>query len=168
MSSPAQISPRSIADKSEKSSLLKAIRMALEIESAAVRHNTQTFNGGRYGAIAAIPNYEELKDKTRAIKEAAVARLPELLQETERSVRRNGGHFFLARTADDASRYITGVCRQRDVRLVVKGKSMTSEEIHLNRHLEAAGIEVAETDLAEFILQLADEQPSHIIGPALH
>ncbi|MBV9074707.1 MAG: LUD domain-containing protein, partial [Acidobacteria bacterium] len=133
-----------------------------------VRHNTQTFNSSRYGAISAIPNYEELKNKTRAIKEAALARLPELLQETERSVRRNGGHFFLARTADDASRYITGVCRQRDVRLVVKGKSMTSEEIHLNRHLEAAGIEVAETDLAEFILQLADEQPSHIIGPALH
>jgi iron-sulfur cluster protein len=142
--------------------------MALEIESAAVRHNTQTFNNGRYRAIAAIPDYEALKNKTRAIKEAALVRLPELLKQTEESVKRNGGHFFLARNGMEASRYITEVCREHQVRLVVKGKSMTSEEIHLNRHLEEVGIEVSETDLAEFILQIADEQPSHLIGPALH
>lgn len=169
MSSPAPIaSPRTVANKSDKPVLLAAIRMALEIESPAVRHNTQAFNSSRYIATAAIPDYNQLKDKTRATKEAAIARLPELLTTLEASVSRNGGHFFLARTGDDAAHYITKVCTDHQVRLVVKGKSMTSEEIHLNHHLEAAGIEVAETDLAEFILQIADEQPSHLIGPAIH
>ena len=161
-------SPRSVANKSHRSALLAAIRMTLEIESAAVRHNTQTFNQGRYRATATIPDYDTLKAQTRAIKEAALIRLPDLIKQTEESVTRNGGHFFLARSGHDASRYITQVCRKHQVRLVVKGKSMTSEEVHLNHSLEEAGIEVAETDLAEFILQLADEQPSHLIGPAIH
>ena len=168
MSSPVLPSPRAVANKSQKSALLAAIRMTLEIESAAVRHNTQTFNAGRYRAVAAIPDYEALKNKTRAIKEAALVRLPELLKQTEESIKRNGGHFFLAKNGSEASHYITEVCRKNQVRLVVKGKSMTSEEIHLNHHLEEVGIEVAETDLAEFILQIANEQPSHLIGPALH
>src|SRR5690349_11221407 len=169
MSAPAStISPRSVASKSEKSTLLRAIRMALDIESAAVRHNTQTFNRGRYEAVAAIPDYNALKDRARTIKEAAIARLPQLLQQVEASVTRNGGRFFLAKDGAEASQYITRVCGERQVRLVVKGKSMTSEEVHLNRHLEEAGIEVAETDLAEFILQVADEQPSHLVGPAIH
>ena len=169
MSSPEPIaSPRSVANKSEKPALLAAIHMALEIESPAVRHNTQAFNSGRYLATAAIPDYDLLKDKARATKEAAIARLPELLTTVEASVKRNGGHFFLARTGEDAARYITKVCTDHQVRRVVKGKSMTSEEVHLNHHLEAAGIEVAESDLAEFILQIADEQPSHLIGPAIH
>ncbi|HWC16642.1 MAG TPA: LUD domain-containing protein [Terriglobales bacterium] len=169
MSAPVSaISPRSVASKSDKSALLKAIRMALDIESPAVRHNTQTFNRGRYEAVAAIPDYNALKDKARAIKEAAIARLPQLLEQVEASVKRNGGHFFLAKDGAEASRYITQVCREHQVRLLVKGKSMTSEEVHLNHHLEDAGIEVAETDLAEFILQVADEQPSHLIGPAIH
>jgi len=161
-------SPRSVADKREKSALLAAIRMALAVESSAVRHNTQTFNRGRYAATALIPDYDALKDRTRAIKEDAIARLPELLSEVEASVKRNGGHFFLAKDGVEASRYISEVCKRHQVRLVVKGKSMTSEEIHLNHFLEEAGIEVAETDLAEFILQIADEQPSHVVGPAIH
>jgi iron-sulfur cluster protein len=165
---PRTISPRSVADKSAKPALLAAIRMALEVESPAVRHNTQTFNRGRYEATAVIPNYDALKDQARAIKQAAIARLPELLPKLESSVKRNGGHFFLAKDGEQASRYITQLCRDRQVHLVVKGKSMTAEEVHLNHHLEEAGIEVAETDLAEFILQIANEQPSHVVGPAIH
>ena len=169
MSTPAAaISPRSVADKSQKPAMLKAIRMALAIESPAVRHNTQTFNNGRYEAVAVIPDYNALKDRARAIKEDAIARLPQLLAQVEASVKRNGGHFFLAKDGREASRYITQICREHQVRLLVKGKSMTSEEVHLNHHLEEAGIEVAETDLAEFILQIADEQPSHVVGPAIH
>src|SRR5579864_787585 len=146
-------SPRSVADKREKSALLASIRMALAIESPAVRHNTQTFNRGRYLATALIPDYEALKNQTRAIKEDAIARLPELLRQAEASVARNGGHFFLAKDGAEAARYVTDVCRRHRVRSLVKGKSMTSEEIHLNHALEHAGIEVSETDLAEFILQ---------------
>ena len=167
--SPATIpSPRSVADKREKSALLASIRMALALESSAVRHNTQTFNRGRYLATGLIADYDALKDRTRAIKQDAIARLPELLSQVQASVQRNGGHFFLAKNGDEASRYITEVCTRNQVRLVVKGKSMTSEEVHLNHSLEDAGIEVAETDLAEFILQIADEQPSHFVGPAIH
>jgi iron-sulfur cluster protein len=168
IASPQIESPRAVANKTRKHALLAAIRMALRVESPAVRHNTQTFNRGRYAAVRAIPDYAALKDQARAIKEDAIARLPELIATLEKSVQRNGGHFYLAADAHDASEYIAGVCKRSRVKLVVKGKSMTSEEIHLNPALEALGIEVAETDLAEFILQYADEQPSHIIGPAIH
>lgn len=165
---PSTTPARAVADKSRKSALLAAIRMALEIESPAVRHNTQTFNRGRYAAIASLEDYEALKDRAKAIKEDAIARLPQLLDALENSVAKNGGHFFLAKDGASASRYIADVCRASGASLVVKGKSMTSEEAGLNRVLETEGIEVAETDLAEFILQAADEQPSHIIGPAIH
>lgn len=165
---PAPESPRAVANKSSKRTLLAAIRMALRIESPAVRRNTQTFNRNRYAAIGALADYDQLKDRTRAIKERAIAVLPELLATLEASVKRNGGHFYLARDAHDATHYIAGVCTRAGARLVVKGKSMTSEEVGLNHVLQAQGIEVAETDLAEFILQVADEQPSHIIAPAIH
>ena len=160
--------PRDIANKSDRNHLLRAIRMALEIESPAVRRNTQTFNRGRYRAAAAIPDYEVLKDQARRIKEKAIASLPELVQTLKTAVRSRGGHVFVASTAADACRYILDVCHWRAAKLVVKGKTITSEEIRLNHVLEGDGIEVVETDLAEFILQAANEQPSHFIAPALH
>lgn len=161
-------SPRAVADKSRKKALVSAIRMALGVESAAVRHNTQTFNRGRYAAVSRLPDYDALKDRARAIKEDAIARSTELLAQLEASVRARGGNFYLAQDASEARRYISEVCRRTSARIVVKGKSMTSEEVGLNHELEAAGIEVVETDLAEFILQAADEQPSHVIAPAIH
>jgi len=165
---PADINPRQVANKSDKKALLDAIRMTLSVQSSAVRRNTQTFNRNRYAATALLPDYNELKDRARQIKENDIANLPELLRQLEASVRANGGHFYLAKTAADADQYIRDVLLRHEAKLVVKGKSITSEEIKLNHALEAAGITVAETDLAEFILQVADEQPSHIIAPALH
>jgi iron-sulfur cluster protein len=165
----AQIeSPREFANKSDKRNLLRAIRMTLETESAAIRFNTQDHNRRRYTATEALPDYDALKDRARKIKEQAIAQLPELLRALEEAVRGRGGRVFVAATAEDACRYVLDVCEERGARLVVKGKSITSEEIRLNRALESAGIEVAESDLAEFILQLADEQPSHIVAPAIH
>lgn len=165
---PVDIQPRQVANKSDKRALLDAIRMTLKIQSPAVRHNTQTFNRNRYVAVAKIADYDELKDRARQIKEQAIADSPRLLKQLEESVVRNGGHFYLAPTAEDANAYIRKVLLEHNVKLVVKGKSITSEETRLNHVLEGAGIKVAETDLAEFILQVADEQPSHIIAPALH
>ena len=165
---PVDIQPRQVANKSDKHALLEAIRMTLNIQSAAIRHNTQTFNRNRYVAVAKLPDYDALKDRARAIKEQAIADSPKLLKQVEESVRRNGGHFYLAPTAADANAYIRDVLVKHEAKLVVKGKSITSEETRLNHVLEVAGIKVAETDLAEFILQVADEQPSHIIAPALH
>ncbi len=160
--------PRTVANKRDKSALLRAIRMALGIESAAVRRNTQNFNRNRYREAAALPDYEALKDEARAIKEHAIGDLPDLLMTLETAIRSRGGNFYLASTAADACRYILGVCQSHGAKLVVKGKSITSEEIRLNHTLEGAGIEVAESDLAEFILQVADEQPSHNVAPAMH
>jgi len=165
---PVDILPRQVANKSDKKMLLAAIRMALGVESATIRHNTQTFNRNRYQTVASIADYDAMKDRARRIKENAIANLLELLGQLDASVRANGGHFFLAKTAADANQYIRDVLLRQQVKLVVKGKSITSEETRLNHALEAAGIEVAESDLAEFILQVADEQPSHIIAPALH
>ncbi len=161
-------SPRAVANKSANENLLRAIRMTLDIQSPAVRRNTQTFNRNRYRATSALPDYEALKDQARKIKEGAIAHLPENIRTLESVLRARGGQVFLAATAEDACGYIVGVCKQHDAKLVVKGKSITSEEVRLNHALEGAGIEVAESDLAEFILQVADEQPSHIIAPALH
>jgi len=160
--------PRAVANKSDQRHLLRAIRMALEIQSPAVRKNTQTFNNNRYRAVAALPDYDALKDQARDIKERAIENLSQLLQQLEATVRGRGGHFFLASNAEEACRYVLGACKRHHAQLVVKAKSITSEEIRLNHVLQSAGIEVAESDLAEFILQVADEQPSHIIAPALH
>jgi iron-sulfur cluster protein len=160
--------PRALANKSDRGNLLRAIRMALDIESPAVRLNTQTFNSNRYRATALLPDYDGLKDEARRIKEKSIASLPELVQTLKSSIRSRGGHVCVASSAEDACRYILDVCRWRGAKLVVKGKSITSEEIRLNPVLEAEVIEVVESDLAEFILQVADEQPSHIIAPAVH
>jgi len=162
------IHSREVADKSVKGALVRAIRMALDVESEAVRRNTQTFNQGRYKATADIEDYEGLKDRARAIKEAAIDNLPELLSRLEAAVTSRGSHFYLARDGVDACNYIKRICLERQARLVVKAKSMTTEEIRLNGVLEQAGIEVVETDLAEFILQVSGEQPSHIVAPAIH
>ncbi len=162
------IHPRDVANKSAKENLTKAIAMALAVENEALRLNTQTFNANRYTALSAIPDYEELKSRARAIKEDSIERLPELIATLTKAVEARGGKVFIAATKDDANNYITNVCRMHEAKLVVKAKSITSEEIELNHALEAAGIEVAETDLAEFILQISNEQPSHIVAPAIH
>ncbi len=160
--------PRDLADKSDKKTLKKAIRMALELENDAVRRNTGTFNANRYKTVSGIEDYEELKQRARTIKEEAIEHLPELLKQLEQNINKRGGHFYLAKDAEDADHYINKICQEHSVRSVVKSKSITSEEIKLNHTLEGSGIEVVETDLAEFILQYADEQPSHIVAPAIH
>ncbi len=162
------IKPKDVANKSSKENFKKAIRMAIELESEAVRRNTNTFNQNRYTAVADIDDYDALKDKARAIKEESIANIPQLIEELKEQITKRGGHFYLAKDAADANEYIKKVCLKHNAELVVKAKSMTSEETKLNRVLQDAGIEVAETDLAEFILQVADEQPSHIVAPAIH
>src|SRR3974377_2357777 len=96
---PIDIQPRQVANKSDKKRLLEALRMTLGVQSAAIRHNTQTFNRNRYTAVARIADYDAIKDRARQTKEKAIANLPELLRQLESSVLANGGHFFLATTA---------------------------------------------------------------------
>ncbi|MFW5916781.1 MAG: LUD domain-containing protein [Halorubrum sp.] len=145
------------------------IRELMETEGDAVAENTRGFNAGRYESTGRLDDYEALKGDARAIKEDAIARLPELIDEVRETVEANGGTVYLADDAADANRYITELAsEERDADRLVKSKSMTSEEIEVNEALEAAGVEVVETDLGEWVLQVADEAPSHIVAPAIH
>ncbi len=142
------------------------IRHLLATEGASVAKNTQGFNQGRYRSVARLDDYEALKRRARAIKEDAIARLPELIAQLTASVEANGGTVYLAADAADANRYICDLAQ--GARRLVKSKSMTTEEIEVNAALQAAGVEVVETDLGEWVLQLAEERPSHIVAPAIH
>ena len=160
--------PKDVADKTSKLNLAKAIKMSLDIENEAVRHNTQNFNANRYKAIAKLDDYNELKDRARSIKEQSIAHLPELIEQLTSVVKSRGGNVLLAKTKEEANEYIKQVCKKHSAKLIVKAKSITTEEIGLNKVLENESIEVAETDLAEFILQVSKEQPSHNVAPAIH
>lgn len=122
----------------------------------------------RAQAVAALPEFEALRDAGKAIKDHTLAHLDLYLETFEANVRARGGHVHWARTAAEAKEIILRLCREAGARMVTKGKSMVSEEVGLNAALEAEGLEVVETDLGEYILQIRKEAPSHIIAPALH
>lgn len=123
---------------------------------------------GTAAAYKSLPEGPQLRERAHEIREKAIANLDILLETLARNVRKNGGKVFFAETAAEAVDYCLEVARRFDVKRVVKGKSMVTEEIGLNAAMHAAGIEVNETDLGEFIIQLAEEHPSHIIAPAIH
>jgi iron-sulfur cluster protein len=144
----------------------RAIRRLMQAEGEAVAENTQTFNAGRYDSVARLDDYEGLKERARAIKEAAIERLPELVEQVREQVEARGGSVYIAEDAADANRHIASIADGAN--RLVKSKSMTTEEIEVNDHLAERGIDVVETDLGEWVLQVADEAPSHIVAPALH
>ncbi|MFD1514871.1 LUD domain-containing protein [Halomarina rubra] len=151
-----------------RSAKAEHIRRILATEGPAVEANTQGFNRGRYESVADLDDYEALKREARRIKEDAIERLPELLDELRAAVEANGGTVYVAADAADATRYVRDVVRDVEGERVVKSKSMTTEEVELNDALAADGVDVVETDLGEWVLQVADETPSHIVAPAIH
>lgn len=122
----------------------------------------------RRQAVAAYPGYERARDQARAIKERAIEDLPALLERLEAAVQAVGGTVHRADDAEHACRIVVEIAAAEDVRVAVKSKSMTTEEIHLNAALEEAGVAVRETDLGEYIVQLAGDRPSHIVAPIIH
>ena len=144
------------------------IRHLLETEGDAVQENLAPFNEQRYAVIEEFDRFEELRSQARALKEDAIEQLPTLIDRVTESVEANGGQVYVAEDEADANRYIRDVVEARNAETLVKSKSMTTEEIEVNEHLEAAGVEVFETDLGEFVLQVADESASHLVGPAIH
>jgi L-lactate dehydrogenase complex protein LldF len=134
----------------------------------ALARLTGTLLAGNRRGYASLADSDELRDRAKRIKEHTLAHLDEYLERLEQSVLRQGGQVHWAATAADARRLIVQIAQERNCKHVVKSKSMTSEEIHLNPALESAGIEVTETDLGEFILQVAGERPSHLVAPAVH
>jgi len=129
---------------------------------------TTKFIGLRKDSFAGFPQGEGLRDQARAIKEATLQKLDHYLEQLADNVERLGGHVHWAATADEARETILKLCRERGVKMAVKSKSMATEEIDLNEALEQAGVTPVETDLGEYIIQLAHEKPSHIIAPAIH
>lgn len=111
---------------------------------------------------------DDMRARARDIRRDNIRRLPQLLTELQSNVRANGGTVVRAADGAEACRYIVGLARARGAHVVAKSKSMATEEIKLNEALEGAGFEVVETDLGEWILQLAGQRPSHIIAPAVH
>jgi L-lactate dehydrogenase complex protein LldF len=126
------------------------------------------FVGRRDAAFGELKDGEALRDRARAIKEHTIANLDKYLIELESSIERLGGTVHWALDGNQACRIILDIARSASVKRVVKSKSMVSEEIGLNEELERAGIEAVETDLGEYIVQLAREKPSHILAPAIH
>ncbi len=133
----------------------------------ALSRSTIRLSTARVNALSAVEG-QRLRNQTRQMKEDVLRRLPELLEQFEANVIANGGQVHWARDAAEANRIILDIARQANVQKVVKAKSMATEEIHLNDALEAAGITPIETDLGEYIIQLAGEPPSHIVAPVVH
>jgi L-lactate dehydrogenase complex protein LldF len=129
---------------------------------------TTKFIGLRRESFDGFPEGDALRDRARAIKEATLQRLDAYLEQLADNVEALGGRVHWADTGEDARDIILRLCRDRGVRMVVKSKSMATEEIELNEALERAGVTPVETDLGEYIIQLAHEKPSHIIAPAIH
>ncbi len=122
----------------------------------------------RSAARDKLPEFDQLRDQARDIKDHTLEYLDLYYEIYEQKVREAGGKVHWAATAEDARDIILKICQAHDAKTVTKGKSMIAEEIALNEHLEAAGITPVETDLGEYIIQLRNEPPSHIIGPAIH
>ncbi|MGE3831439.1 MAG: LutB/LldF family L-lactate oxidation iron-sulfur protein [Parvibaculaceae bacterium] len=115
-----------------------------------------------------LPEFDTLRDEARDIKDHVLAHLDLYLERYEKKVTETGGVVHWAETAEEARQAILGICKRAGAKLVTKGKSMISEEIALNHALEDAGITPVETDLGEYLIQLRNEPPSHIIAPAVH
>ncbi|MGO1119554.1 LutB/LldF family L-lactate oxidation iron-sulfur protein [Rhodovibrionaceae bacterium A322] len=122
----------------------------------------------RLKATTALPEFEQLRDQARDIKNHTLDHLDLYLERYEAKVEENGGQVHWCATAEDARQAVLDICRSVDAKTVTKGKSMITEEIALNDFLEKKGIEPVETDLGEYIIQLRKEAPSHIIAPAVH
>ncbi len=111
---------------------------------------------------------EAMRQQAAQAKRRALSRLPQLLEQAEANLTANGAHVLWAEDGDEANRLVLEIARRHGAQSVVKSKSMVSEEIGLNHALEGQGIEVIETDLGEYIIQLAHETPSHIVAPVIH
>jgi L-lactate dehydrogenase complex protein LldF len=134
----------------------------------ALARGAGRWNLVRHQALAALPDPEAARDRARQIRLETLKHLDRYLEQLEASVQRAGGQVHWAQDAREACNIIRDLALARGVKLVAKGKSMVSEEIDLNPALEAAGLKVVETDLGEYIVQMAGQRPSHITAPALH
>jgi L-lactate dehydrogenase complex protein LldF len=140
-------------------------RLQLAIYTATGRLKESRINTVAHDVL---PDYQELRTQANAIKKHTIENLDHYLEQFERNVQARGGKVVWCKDATEVSDFVLSLARERRARLIVKSKSMTTEEIDLNERLEHHGLESVETDLGEYILQLAHERPYHIVAPALH
>ncbi len=133
----------------------------------ALTRATSRMSGQRTAAMTAVDG-QRLRDQVRQMKEYTLRHLPDLLERLESHLLANGAQVHWAFDAEEARRIILEIARKANVQSVVKAKSMATEEIHLNSALQQAGMRVVETDLGEYIIQLDNEPPSHIVAPVVH
>ncbi len=129
---------------------------------------TDKSRASRAKAISEVAEWESLRSEARLIKEDVIDNLSRYLLELEEKVVKMGGRVHWAKDAEEASAIVVDIARENGVRNVVKSKSMVTEEIELNKHLISNGINTVETDLGEYIVQLSNDHPFHIITPAIH
>lgn len=140
----------------------KQLRDNLRHAMDALRKGRKTLVDTRYN------NWEELRERAKEVKLRSLANLGPLILEFEKNCEANGIKMHFASSADEANRIILSIAKEYEVDTILKGKSMASEEIHLNDFLQANGIEASETDLGEIIIQFVHEEPVHIVVPAIH
>jgi L-lactate dehydrogenase complex protein LldF len=140
-------------------------RLQLAIYSATNRLMTH-----RAGAVRAdlLPDYQELRTEANQLKKHTIEHLDHYLELFEKNVIAHGGKVVYCSDSQEVADFVLGLAKERGAHLIVKSKSMTTEEIHFNERLEKHGLEAVETDLGEYILQLAHQRPYHIVAPALH
>lgn len=139
-----------------------------EIMRQAVVMAQERIGANRQKMVDDLGHWEEWREQAKEIRNHVLENLDAYLYQLSEKVTANGGHVFFAQTAEEANHYIQQLALQNNVKKVVKSKSMVTEEIGLNHVLEADGIKVIESDLGEYILQLAGDKPSHIVVPAIH
>lgn len=145
-----------------------AIALANERLAVITDTSTRRKDTGRRGAMQEFADPLAVRELAARIKDHTLQNLDRYLEQLADGVRGHGGHVHFAETGEQACEIITGIAHGSGSKLIVKSKAMVSEEIELNHELERAGLEVVETDLGEYILQLAGEKPSHIVTPVAH
>jgi len=147
-------------------------RVTTALNDQELRGNFRKAMDGLMGKRAVqfenVDEWTRLRELGESIKKRALSKLPDLLEELEKNLTKNGIKVHWAQTVDDANDIILNILNSHDVKTVVKGKSMVSEEMELNHFLGDHGIKALEADLGEYIVQMAEEMPSHIIMPAIH
>ena len=163
MSAPSFTERQSFAENSRRALTKPSLQRALTIATGRA-------TSARQVAVRNVgaEDWEELRERAHAIKEHTINNLDFYLLKFSENVERLGGNIFWAGTPEEACRYVIELAQRHGVKEMVKSKSMMTEEIGLNRALAAAGIKAVETDLGEYIVQLAGERPSHINMPAIH
>ena len=159
-----------VGEAAEAPAFPKAAHDALENSQLRrnVRHATGIITIKRNNMTGELPDWEQLRSAGHAIKAHTLKYLDVYLEQFEANVMKAAGVVHWARDADEANQIIVGILQAQHAHEVIKVKTMTSDEIGLNRVLEAAGITPYETDLADLIVQLGNDHPSHIVVPALH